>query len=982
MNVIGNIKFDIRMQNEQFARDLYARWDSFCAKHIEPVADEVLSRHDNPAEILEISRLELDLNNFDEEDFYLRFPIIFKEKLDEELARRTYYNTIPDFRVNMKKDGISDPDTPVVKKSSVSHYTFEILAYFLLHGTLPPTAENKYKDIRKLFQEVLKNNGAGLKKFLFTYGHYTSLQERLVYQLDDPALEQTIGLLEPGSGEFITSYVKLLRAKYKKIEQPGINESNYRNTVWFVIYAYMLGNQGSWFSRKHFVMQTVLQLAARYNIHYDRLLELITNELEQFVRSLSIPPDLFRILGQLRDEWHEKQLNRSFYNGIKLYKALFTVLRQKIRIGFSKDSHSELIRILSQPDSCRLFLQQLSEKEIIGLTPAVIPAESAFVIVTARSLDIQKNHGAFQGKAGSGFGLIKWQIIFSILLQDRQIAFNRKYFVRNVLQQISAHYNIDWCDLLNYVRNDMHLWEKIDKELARVLDDIHREIADTGHTRNKAIKEEQELIQAVLYNPGQEEPLTPAQQKHLFHKIGDSLFRQKLLDKTTETGRIRLIRLLFPENKNFIINYAEKLELLRDFSHIAGKTTGRFSLIKWNFLLAVLSEIEDKSFNQPYFISCTLRRIAARYNTTYIDLLSYFRQDDANTQLPYYLNKWLDELYRQETGYRQQEPAVQGEKQERTLPVSGFSADEPFSLLLAKDKSGKEKELAEKLLSQTGFMLYAQPLFRLIPAIQDFYTGEMKKKLPDEQLVEFLLNLSAVYKTLSLADMMTRFMEWLHKLIPSVQRPAFYRKMDDLSDKHPLLSAVIHKNNAYFFKDKPIHNPQKREKMETNENVHVHNAGLVLISPFFPNLYVMLDLIEGRAFKNREAQVKAIYAIQYTVFEQTDFPEHELALNKILTGLDINEAIPASTGLTDEEKKTIMSMIEGAKNNWPKMKNSRTETIKQTFLQREGKLEEMETYYQLTVEEKPYDLLLDNVPWNFRLIKHPWMKKMIQVKWR
>ena len=75
-------------------------------------------------------------------------------------------------------------------------------------------------------------------------------------------------------------------------------------------------------------------------------------------------------------------------------------------------------------------------------------------------------------------------------------------------------------------------------------------------------------------------------------------------------------------------------------------------------------------------------------------------------------------------------------------------------------------------------------------------------------------------------------------------------------------------------------------------------------------------------------------------------------------------------------------MLEGVRSNWTKLKNTSIEGIRQAFLQREGKLEEKDDFYHLTVEEKAYDILLDSVPWNFRMIRHPWMKKTVQVKWR
>lgn len=166
------------------------------------------------------------------------------------------------------------------------------------------------------------------------------------------------------------------------------------------------------------------------------------------------------------------------------------------------------------------------------------------------------------------------------------------------------------------------------------------------------------------------------------------------------------------------------------------------------------------------------------------------------------------------------------------------------------------------------------------------------------------------------------------------------------------------------------------------EPMYVSNAGMVLYTPFLPRLFSMLLLAEDHRFKTKNARYKAAYCMQYAVFGKIDFPEHELVLNKLLVGLSINEPLPSGIELTEKEKEIILSMIDGVKNNWEKLRNTSTETLKLAFIQRNGKLEEREDHYLITVDQKPYDMLLDSLPWNFRTIKFPWMEKRMHVNWR
>ena len=85
--------------------------------------------------------------------------------------------------------------------------------------------------------------------------------------------------------------------------------------------------------------------------------------------------------------------------------------------------------------------------------------------------------------------------------------------------------------------------------------------------------------------------------------------------------------------------------------------------------------------------------------------------------------------------------------------------------------------------------------------------------------------------------------------------------------------------------------------------------------------------------------------------------------------------------LTDDERQTADNMVRGVKANWREMDGTSVEGFRQSFVLRDGMLEEEEHHWALTVADKPYDMLLDTVPWGFRQIRLPWLKKYVQVAW-
>lgn len=166
--------------------------------------------------------------------------------------------------------------------------------------------------------------------------------------------------------------------------------------------------------------------------------------------------------------------------------------------------------------------------------------------------------------------------------------------------------------------------------------------------------------------------------------------------------------------------------------------------------------------------------------------------------------------------------------------------------------------------------------------------------------------------------------------------------------------------------------------------VLVSNAGLCLLSPWFPRLFSMLDYLdeEKRNFKDTFSKIRAMFLLQYLASpEEKDYCESELAFNRLLVALPAQVPLPKRIELTNEEKRTADSMLEGVKGNWVKMNGTSIGGFRQSFIMRNGRLEQQDEKWLLTVENRTVDILLDTVPWAFRQIRFPWLKKYIQIAW-
>lgn len=168
------------------------------------------------------------------------------------------------------------------------------------------------------------------------------------------------------------------------------------------------------------------------------------------------------------------------------------------------------------------------------------------------------------------------------------------------------------------------------------------------------------------------------------------------------------------------------------------------------------------------------------------------------------------------------------------------------------------------------------------------------------------------------------------------------------------------------------------------ERIFVGNAGLVLLTPWFPRLFSMLGMLDkNKDFKDMESRIRAIFIIQQLVTSgKKEYDEKELAFNRILVNCPFSEPLPLKMELTENELKTVDSMLNGVKNNWEKVRNVSVRGFQSNFIERSGYLEQKEDKWLLSVDPRSYDMLLDSLPWSYSRVRFPWLKKQIHVSWR
>ncbi len=169
------------------------------------------------------------------------------------------------------------------------------------------------------------------------------------------------------------------------------------------------------------------------------------------------------------------------------------------------------------------------------------------------------------------------------------------------------------------------------------------------------------------------------------------------------------------------------------------------------------------------------------------------------------------------------------------------------------------------------------------------------------------------------------------------------------------------------------------------EPIHIANAGLVIAGGFLPQLFERLEVLEetkdGKRRVRRDAVSRTVHLLQYLVDGRTNTPEPLLCVNKVLCGVPLATPIEREIEMTPREQELCDTLLAAIIETWTIIKHTSVAGLRETFLQREGRLDRPSMGWRLRVQRKTVDVLLDQIPWTISTIAHSWMPEPLFVTW-
>jgi len=200
-------------------------------------------------------------------------------------------------------------------------------------------------------------------------------------------------------------------------------------------------------------------------------------------------------------------------------------------------------------------------------------------------------------------------------------------------------------------------------------------------------------------------------------------------------------------------------------------------------------------------------------------------------------------------------------------------------------------------------------------------------------------------------------------------------------DYDKLLLELIDKQNVRKEVNRANDPVQEKPEQDPVTTIYINNAGLILLHPFLSALFGRLNLTKEDKWVDESSAQTAMLILQWLVNGESDFPEYELPLNKILCNWPMTEPVDREIEIDANTQRECDELLEEVIRHWSRLKNTGIDAFRETFLRQIGKLSRVNNGWLLQVEQKSLDVLLGGLPWSINVVKLPWMKEILYVEW-
>lgn len=892
---------------------------------------------------------------------------------------------------------------------------------YLVIGSLISINDPLHQLLKEDFAAALQEYSGEIRNYLLRHTRTTDQVKSLVSKLKNPQLEKLIEVVEPEEHEYILTYIS--GAKGIAHEQIEFRSDQVLHAqIYQIVLSYLLIDRGTRFNQKAFLRYQLQGISRSSGVSYTVILNLfrdslkllgttnlgsgILSFLEEFLNEEE--SDVMGEVLPLATEVEEIELVRQYLKYGTLPIHLRSQLRQPITQSFQYVTDDKKAR-----STLFEFIKEEKEKVISSMMDLKqVEFEALIRIIMLEHWNLTSAHA---DRFFEQLRKLERQVVYPVAYRKVvfQMLMSPSLKVGSVSQPAaSAIHTTGVSDMLVY-----QLQEQL--SLPKIIDhpEFENTLAFQGH-RDTSFTKSRKRILRFLENIGETAPAYETEAlRSAFHKVQESEFETFTLLDHLKTEEVRCV---------FV--HLEKQHLQKLVEQL---TVGKWQIFKKSLLLVVKGGGTGRVEVAQFFADLYQIRLFSSQHA-----FQWLEEQFKVLKLPRYYQDQILHLQnktRTELDLAEDDAGLAiGLTKEHEMLISllltqhvdvtlSESADTLFDQLLRHDAQALHKSLQVLSFRPDAVKNYVDQLS--IASLEQWVKFETGAGFSQFQALthdveQFLLTVFKVDRSLLVNQQKLLAIRLMlanrvgHYAISFVQVLRFY--MQELAEHSTYKYQLVQKWLAQGLKrryeefsgwmdpkwlvvleeevkpsessgattQEEIQDPVE-ETSEALSNLKVPNSGLVLIWPFFPRLFSMLDYLdEENVFKSNVEKSRAVRLLHYICGFDWDEPEYNLTLNKILCGMPFSERMEPGLEITQKEIDTSEQLLEGVIQNWQQLGSTSVSGLQQSFLQRNGFLEKEEENWKLKVEKNGIDVLIDHMPWSYASVILRWMPGAIYVEWR
>lgn len=900
-----------------------------------------------------------------------KFADSFLEKANSDTQGKAW-------RTSLENDEL--PSSPANQQESIDSINPSESMVNALHAAL---RNNDLAELKLIWKVLTSRHTQWLAEVFKSEGRDEKIRKNVAKSFTSPMFRDVIFVLEPVHGEFVAEVVQSSSRKpvFEGRRPPAPEKT--RRTVREFTLSYLIVDRGSRFNKKTYLAALLKRMASHENESVEKIYLNIKKSVESVAKANSYQKELVQLLAEAAEELRIQskidagenrpvietspennlriaksvepgQQRRKSIDGDKeleqlehirsylLYEKLIAAITSARSSGASISYH--VIRLLHEMIHNYPWMLHRFNQEVNAGQLSISPVIAQLPRSLQRKLLISF-FGSFANRYS--FGTQEFETRLTALEDNSRIT-NTFYseilqrLIGNRVQELSAILNPE--QTTDFYRVNEEELTQPQQQKPNDSAKLDRTAADSKLRESTPLSLNQgttDLIRAYLMgnlNVIEQDKLAivstielllsshPATLSRLLSEsLHDKSSTDRLVEIVPESLLVKLMLLMRPDDQHRAILYAELMTMAAiEAEGVAGQVSRNLHLAKWQFVFNYMI-IEGKRFSEVAFVrryaEYIQQRSTAKSSGEFIKGLSDSLSSTSSSRT-HVANVRIAMILQSASSISKSEMISEQEK------------------FLARESSKEKSESTSTPETEHQSMDPAEEFMQ-----------EIARRQREEEAVE-------------------------DSLLSGDTRSS-NQTLSDLVDSHEG-KELIAENSA----SSKLDYYDSEDDSDVLEDVYINNAGLVLLAPYLPRYFDMLGLMDGKEFKDLVAAERGVHLLQYLVNESTDSFEYQLVLNKLLCGVGTGVPICKSIEISDQEKEASESLLQGIIANWPVLKNTSVEGLRESFMQREAHLQLKADAWHLLVQTKAFDMLLDSLPWGYSTIKLAWMKNPIYVEWR